>query len=383
MIIHCTRKVLGSAKISNVPESPITENADVKAMLHSWHANVLTVDRRKVLFFRNDATGISIIFHRPKPSDYKKLNDILTEGVRLLMIKIGFHEDIIEQYLADGEQCVITKASNRSQISRMNQVGHTIEWHSDDFESDYGLQMHMMIRLLKLLLGRDGGYKYPVERFLELMADVYGNGDIDSVYEQRSYILKIKLDLEKFDIYRVVEVPYNITFYDLHKVIMTVFDWSDHHLHDFNLLDGDLNRETPLLSLPIKLSIYDRKITPEMLMTDLGCPEINEDSIRLNEVFEENDWCLYTYDMGDNWEHIISVEERKRTGGSEHAVLLERKGECPPEDVGGESGFEEYMAIISNPSHPDYESALAWAEGQREKERTDEEINRQLKWIIL
>ena len=92
-------------------------------------------------------------------------------------------------------------------------------------------------------------------------------------------------------------------------------------------------------------------------------------SIRLDEVFEEADWCLYTYDFGDNWEHIITVKERKSSGGSKHAVMLKRQGERPPEDVGGEYGYNEYLRITSDPNDPEYEHMLNWSKITRADEK--------------
>lgn len=101
----------------------------------------------------------------------------------------------------------------------------------------------------------------------------------------------------------------------------------------------------------------------------------------LDEVFEEDDWCLYTYDFGDNWEHIITVKERKAMGGVKRAVMLERQGERPPEDVGGECGYNEYLRIINDTADPEYDHVLNWSKITRAEEKTDEEINRSLSWI--
>ena len=110
--------------------------------------------------------------------------------------------------------------------------------------------------------------------------------------------------------------------------------------------------------------------------------EIHSDrELMLCDVFENRSSCVYTYDFGDNWEHVITVEERKKENGSAWFVLLEKEGERPPEDVGGEGGFAEYMRIISNPQDSDYEYMKRWAEGTKAKEETIKEINIELGWI--
>ena len=54
MIIQCTKKVLDKLGIKDAEKAPNTTspgNEEMKVMLHSWHVNVLTIDRRKVLLF--------------------------------------------------------------------------------------------------------------------------------------------------------------------------------------------------------------------------------------------------------------------------------------------------------------------------------------------
>jgi len=57
---------------------------------------------------------------------------------------------------------------------------------------------------------------------------------------------------------------------------------------------------------------------------------------KLKDFFEETEECLYIYDFGDGWEHIITLEKAVADEINFSPVLLEREGKRPPEDVGGE-----------------------------------------------
>lgn len=46
---------------------------------------------------------------------------------------------------------------------------------------------------------------------------------------------------------------------------------------------------------------------------------------------------LYTYDMGDSWEHEIEFVRVIDAHDKESPYLLEASGQAPPEDVGGVS----------------------------------------------
>ena len=60
----------------------------------------------------------------------------------------------------------------------------------------------------------------------------------------------------------------------------------------------------------------------------------------------------YLYDFGDGWEHTIRVEYVVAPEpGARYPQLVEATGRCPPEDIGGPPGYEEYLEAIKDPSH--------------------------------
>ena len=90
-------------------------------------------------------------------------------------------------------------------------------------------------------------------------------------------------------------------------------------------------------------------------------------------MFSEGTEVTYQYDFGDNWEHNITFEKVVKSNEFK-ATLLEGNGERPPEDVGGSWGYQEYMRIMSDESDPNYEDMKTWANGQKEKILTPEEM---------
>jgi len=70
---------------------------------------------------------------------------------------------------------------------------------------------------------------------------------------------------------------------------------------------------------------------------------------------------LYTYDMGDNWEHEITFAREITEHNEESPYLLEAIGQTPREDVGGVGGYCDFRAIMLDPSHPEHALMKAWA----------------------
>ena len=54
---------------------------------------------------------------------------------------------------------------------------------------------------------------------------------------------------------------------------------------------------------------------------------------------------IYVYDFGDNWEHEVVLEKIIPANDPlKIPICLDGARHCPPEDVGGVSGYEELPA---------------------------------------
>jgi hypothetical protein len=50
------------------------------------------------------------------------------------------------------------------------------------------------------------------------------------------------------------------------------------------------------------------------------------------------------------------------------------KRRCPPEDVGGNHGFVEFLKACKDPKHPDHKQMLRWAGGSFNPNDFDPEV---------
>ncbi|MCD8509707.1 MAG: hypothetical protein LRY73_07405 [Bacillus sp. (in: Bacteria)] len=66
MLIQCTKKMLDELK--RKPEEQVEEEAP----LTSWHANIITLQRRKTLVLVNDQNRYTVVLHGLKAKDIKK-----------------------------------------------------------------------------------------------------------------------------------------------------------------------------------------------------------------------------------------------------------------------------------------------------------------------
>jgi hypothetical protein len=104
-------------------------------------------------------------------------------------------------------------------------------------------------------------------------------------------------------------------------------------------------------------------------------------SIKLSQLVEEGlKKFRYTYDFGDSWEHVVTVEktlEAHPTAKYPHCTAGKRA--CPPEDCGGPWGYDEFLVAISDPKHKEHDDLLEWVGGEFDPEKFDlSEVNQRL-----
>ena len=159
-----------------------------------------------------------------------------------------------------------------------------------------------------------------------------------------AFQIKVTLNSIEPEIWRRLVVPSNITLEKLHEAIQVAMGWTNSHLHQFSVGDAVYGN----------IEHFDDDV-------DVA----DERGIALAEAApDKGSAILYRYDMGDNWEHAIVVEEIVPADGGEIAArCLDGARACPPEDVGGPGGYGGFLEAIKDPGHEEHEDLLEWAGG--------------------
>jgi hypothetical protein len=173
------------------------------------------------------------------------------------------------------------------------------------------------------------------------------------------YQMKISLRDIKPPVWRRLQVK-DCTLSQLHDYIQICMGWDGEHLHAFEI-GGEQYGEPD----------------PDGMME---CED--EGKVKLSRVVNDGiKKFVYTYDFGDNWDHIITVEKEVAVEpGVHYPRCTAGKRACPPEDCGGPWGYGDFLNAIQDPKHPEHEELLEWAGGEFDPERFDmEEINARLR----
>lgn len=157
------------------------------------------------------------------------------------------------------------------------------------------------------------------------------------------YQVKILLLGVRPPVWRRVQVPGDMTLAELHEVVQCSLGWTDSHLHEFEI-DGE------------RYGVPDPNWGDDRVC--------DEAKARLSRVAAEGGRIRYVYDFGDNWGHDLIVEKvMAPEPGVRYPRCAAGKRACPPEDVGGPGGYDNFLDAIKDPGHTDHEHYADWGVG--------------------
>lgn len=172
-------------------------------------------------------------------------------------------------------------------------------------------------------------------------------------------VLQIRVELMGIEpgIWRRIHIGGECTFWDLHVAIQDAMGWTDSHLHAFRVADPATGR-----------------------MRYIGLPA-DDDEIDIEPGWEhgvaealtiQQPRVLYDYDFGDSWEHAVVLEDILPVDARcSYPRCVAGVRACPPEDVGGVHGYEQFLEAIADPKHEEHDGYLEWVGGAFNPDRFD------------
>jgi hypothetical protein len=166
--------------------------------------------------------------------------------------------------------------------------------------------------------------------------------------EPNAVQIRVVLDEIEPQAWRRLVLPIRWNLEQLHLTIQAAFNWWNYHLHEFRiggLRYGDLQsfEEEAWEGAP---RTFDER---EVCLRDFG---------GMGTSF------IYVYDFGDDWNHTVEIEKLLALESApRHGSCIDGAHARPPEDVGGPPGYQQFLAIIADPTHPEHDETRRWCGG--------------------
>lgn len=173
-----------------------------------------------------------------------------------------------------------------------------------------------------------------------------------------AYRLYVELDWVKPKVWRRLLVPVTIELPLLHVMLLWGMGWEGGHLHEFVFGHDHYGPSEPGLTLEVD----------------------DEEGVTLREALGARRTFRYVYDYGDNWVHKVKVEGVVAPAEPiAHALCIAGENACPPKDVGGAPGYEEFLQALADPLNPEHEHIKTWIGRPFDASEFDiDEVNRRL-----
>ena len=157
-------------------------------------------------------------------------------------------------------------------------------------------------------------------------------------------VYQLNIALEEIPVWRRVLVREDINLGLLHAVIQVVMGWTNSHLHQFIIED---------------MFYLNPRMGKDITFTDI--PYIDErKTLLMDVVTRAGSEFEYEYDFGNSWMHSIFVEDifTPEKANKHFAECIGGEKASPPEDCCGPWEYEEFLDILQDPGHEEYENIM-------------------------
>jgi hypothetical protein len=361
MIIQCTKKLLAYLDIQ-----PQEKTEPVNDPMFSWHANLIEVYHQYVMVMMNDASRYVVSI--AVDADYDFLEVALKQSIREALLDECIDEALVDKYLASSGTIIFSKATNRSFLAQMNYSCNDVAFYSSLLNFEKVNQLVNSRHVNNDTVRFKDVYISPKLRLVKCFEEAYQV----PIYRCLALELRIKLMLNNFDVWRRIIVPMNFTFSDLHSIIQTIFDWKARLAHDFYVINDNI--------VIAKIGSNTPYSHTETFIYEDSAPFFYDDETPLSDFLPKYK-VIYSYDNNNDWIHDIICESVIVNYNDSQSVCTTAVGPRPPENVGGEINYENYLKILNDPTHDDYERMKIWSETMKPEKYDIDQVNRKLRQI--
>jgi len=153
---------------------------------------LVKIKRRKAVIVVNDSNRFGFILFGLKTKDFKRIDELILQGIRRCLQGEKIKEEIIEQYLSDAGAIIYSKTKGPRYVARLNKACELVGYFEELLNLENIYQDKVSKKLNNDFIKIDKSeYKHPYELLLKDFKQIYG----DSIIKCEAVNLIVKLDL--------------------------------------------------------------------------------------------------------------------------------------------------------------------------------------------
>lgn len=157
-----------------------------------------------------------------------------------------------------------------------------------------------------------------------------------------AYQLYVELEWVQPKVWRRLLVPVTVDLPLLHATLLLGMGWHGGHLHEFVIGRARYG--------PTEMAELDHIM--------------DEEGVTLRDALGTKKTFMYVYDFGDDWRHKVKLEKTLTLDAPvDTGKCIGGENACPPDDVGGPPGYEEFLVALADPKHPEHRETKKWIGG--------------------
>src|SRR4030043_2114969 len=120
-IIHCTKKLLKELDVSPIEPDSYPSNTEG---FGNWYANLLRIDRRKVLIFTNEKTLYSLLIPKVLKNNLKNIEEEFLINLNYNLQNEGFSLEVINKIMQEYQEIGFEKTVSKRVLGSMNDLAY-------------------------------------------------------------------------------------------------------------------------------------------------------------------------------------------------------------------------------------------------------------------
>lgn len=160
-VLRFTQALLKDMKVTPIMNEEVSS-------LFNWHVNIYYINKRKHIIFVNDLSRLCVIIDGVRSSQLNLLKEKFCSSLYTYLISIGIKQSLIDSYIKDGTEMIISKTNSRSIIGTMTEM----MLYTEDSHLEFNDNIERFAWLNRLIY-KPIDYKHPKDVFAEAILTHY------------------------------------------------------------------------------------------------------------------------------------------------------------------------------------------------------------------